>query len=335
MIIDFTLLWALLLATSVFLYVLLDGFDLGVGILYGFASDSTTRNLMINSIAPVWDGNETWLIFGVLGLLTAFPLAFSIIIPAIYFPILLMLLALIFRGVAFEFRNREMLRVGIWDYAFYLGSLLATFAQGVILGAYIQGLTVEGRHFTGSSFDCFSWFSLFTGIALIFGYGLLGAGWLILKAEGDLQQTARRQGRWCFIAVLIAIVVVSIWTPLHNHSVAHRWFDWPNIGYLSPIPIITAVFALLEWYGLTHPSSEALPFLSAIGLFIISYLGIIISIFPMIVPYHLTLWQTASNLQTQLFLLSGTVFLLPTVLLYTAWSYWVFRGKIRADIGYH
>lgn len=335
MIIDFASLWALLLATSVFLYVLLDGFDLGVGILYGFASDNTTRNLMINSIAPVWDGNETWLILGALGLLAAFPLAFSIIIPAIYFPILLMLLALIFRGVTFEFRNRELLRAGIWDYAFYLGSLLATFAQGIILGAYIQGLKVEGRHFIGSSLDCFSWFSLFTGLALVFGYGLLGAGWLIMKTEGDLQKIARRQGRWCFIAVLIAIGVVSIWTPLHNHGIAHRWFDWPNIVYLSPVPIITAVFALLEWYGLTHSSSEALPFLSAIGLFIISYLGIIISIFPMIVPYHLTLWQTASNPQTQIFLLSGTVFLLPTVLLYTAWSYWVFRGKVRAEIGYH
>lgn len=334
MIIDFTPLWALLLAIAVFLYVLLDGFDLGVGILYGFASDNTTRNLMINSIAPVWDGNETWLVFGIVGLLAAFPLAFSIIIPAIYFPILVMLLALIFRGVAFEFRNRELLQAGIWDYLFYLGSLVATFAQGVILGAYIQGFKVDGRYFIGSTLDCFSWFSLFTGIALIFGYALLGAGWLILKTEGELQKTARRQGRWCFIAVLMAIAVVSLWTPLHNPGIAHRWFDWPNIAYLAPVPIVAAAFAWFEWYGLTH-QTEAMPFLAAIGLFSLSYLGMIFSIFPMIVPYHFTLWQAASDTQTQLFLLIGTLFLLPIVLMYTAWSYWVFRGKVRADIGYH
>ncbi|MCD6046276.1 MAG: cytochrome d ubiquinol oxidase subunit [Gammaproteobacteria bacterium] len=334
MIIDFVPLWTLLLGAAVFFYVLLDGFDLGVGMLYGLAPNSATRNLIMNSIAPVWDGNETWLVFGGLGLLAAFPLAFSIIIPAVYFPILIMLLALIFRGVAFEFRNREATQVTVWDRAFCFGSLVATFAQGIVLGAYIQGFKVAGRHFIGSSFDCFTWFSLFTGLALVFGYALLGAGWLILKTEGELQKAARRQGRWCLIAVIIAIGVVSFWTPLSHHNIAHRWFSWPNIAYLSPVPIVTAVIAFFEWRALSN-QSEIAPFAGAIGLFLLSYFGIAISLFPTIVPYSFTLWQAASASDTQTFLLVGTMFLLPVILMYTAWSYWVFRGKVRADVGYH
>lgn len=334
MIIDFVPLWTLILGAAVFFYVLLDGFDLGVGMLYGLASDRATRNLIMNSIAPVWDGNETWLILGGVGLLAAFPLAFAIIIPAIYFPILIMLLALIFRGVAFEFHFRDAAHTTFWDYAFSIGSLVATLAQGIILGAFIQGFSVGGRTFIGSSFDCFTPFSLFTGFALIFGYGLLGAGWLILKTEGQLQVTARRQGRWCFIAVLIAIGVVSLWTPLMDNMINYRWFSWPNLLYLSPVPIITAAIMLFEWRAL-HDESEIAPFIGAIGLFLMSYLGIAISLFPMIVPHHFTLWQAASSPDTQTFLIVGTLFLLPIILMYTAWSYWVFRGKVRADIGYH
>jgi cytochrome d ubiquinol oxidase subunit II len=334
MIIDFVPLWTFLLGATVFFYVLLDGFDLGVGILYGLAPDSTTRNLIMNSIAPVWDGNETWLVFGGLGLLAAFLLAFSIIIPAVYFPILIMLLALAFRGVAFEFRNRDAVHVTAWDHAFCFGSLVATFAQGIVLGAYIQGFKVDGRHFIGSSFDCFTWFSLFTGLALVFGYALLGAGWLILKTEGDLQNAARRQGRWCFIAVIIAVGVVSLWTPLSNNDIAHRWFSWPNIAYLSPVPIVTVAIVFFEWRALTN-QSEIAPFAGAIGLFLISYFGIATSLFPMIIPHHFTLWQAASAPETQTFLLIGTMFLLPVILMYIGWSYWVFRGKVRADVGYH
>lgn len=334
MTLDFVPLWTLLLAAAVFFYVLLDGFDLGVGMLYGLAPESHSRDLIMNSIAPVWDGNETWLVFGGLGLLAAFPLAFAIIIPAIYFPILIMLLALVFRGVAFEFRNRNTEHKGFWDHAFCFGSLIATFAQGIILGACIQGFKVDGRHFSGSSFDCFTGFSLFTGLALVFGYGLLGAGWLILKTEGDLQQAVRRQGRWCFIAILIAVGIVSLWTPLNDSEIAHRWFSWPNIIYLVPIPGITIAIAVFEWRALNNRSDIA-PFIGAIGLFLISYLGIAISLFPMIIPHHFTLWQAASAPETQTFLLVGTMFLLPVILMYSAWSYWVFRGKVRADVGYH
>jgi cytochrome d ubiquinol oxidase subunit II len=331
---DLVPIWTFILGLGVFFYVLLDGFDLGVGMLFGLAPDTASRNLIMNSVAPVWDGNETWLVLGGVGLYAAFPLAFSIIIPALYFPILIMLLALVFRGVAFEFRFRDAERKGLWDHGFVYGSTVATFAQGVVLGAFIQGFKVDGRHFTGSAFDCFTPFSLLCGAALVFGYGLLGAGWLILKTEGELQARARRQGRVCLLAVMAAIAVVSLWTPLLDPEIARRWFSWPDIAYLSPVPIAAGLLALYEWRALGG-SADAAPFLAAVGLFLISYLGMAISLWPMIVPHHYTLWQAAASESTQAFLLVGTLFLLPIILLYTGWSYWVFRGKVRGDMGYH
>jgi cytochrome bd ubiquinol oxidase subunit II len=331
---DFVPLWTGVLGLGVFLYVLLDGFDLGVGILYGFASDRTDRIFVMNSIAPIWDGNETWLVLGGLGLLAAFPVAFAIIMPAVYFPILIMLLALVFRGVAFEFRYRDAEHRTLWDHGFCYGSAIATFAQGVVLGAFIQGFEVEGRQFAGSSLDCFTPFSLLTGVALLFGYSLLGAGWLILKTEGDLQEWARRLGRRALFGVLAAVAIVSVWTPLMDADIARRWFSWPNILFLSPVPIVTALLAWWEWRSLNN-RSEATPFIVAIGLFTMSYIGIAISLWPMIVPHAFTLWEAASPPSTQAFLLVGTLFLLPIILMYTGWSYWVFRGKVRADIGYH
>jgi len=331
---DFVPLWTGVLGLGVFLYVLLDGFDLGVGILYGFAPDRTDRMFVMNSIAPIWDGNETWLVLGGLGLLAAFPVAFAIIMPAVYFPILIMLLALVFRGVAFEFRYRDAKHLTLWDHGFCYGSAIATFAQGVVLGAFIQGFKVEGRQFAGSSLDCFTPFSLLTGVALLFGYSLLGAGWLILKTEGDLQEWARHLGRRALFGVLAAVAIVSVWTPLMDADIARRWFSWPNILFLSPVPIVTALLALWEWRSL-NSRSEATPFIAAIGLFTMSYIGIAISLWPMIVPHAFTLWEAASPPSTQAFLLVGTLFLLPVILMYTGWSYWVFRGKVHADIGYH
>jgi len=332
-VLDFVPLWTFLLGLAVFLYVMLDGFDLGVGMLFGLATDAASRNTMMSTIAPVWDGNETWLVFGGLGLLAAFPLAFAIIIPAVYFPILVMLLALVFRGVAFEFRLRDAKNKTFWDHAFCYGSGVATFAQGMVLGTFIQGFRVSGRHFAGNSFDFLSPFALLTGVALLFGYGLLGAGWLILKTEGSVQAAARRQGRICLIGVLLAIVIVSIWTPSMSESIAARWFGWPNIVLLAPVPLATVAVAWLTWRGFAG-EAEAVPFIGAIGLFVLSYLGIAISLFPMIVPPHFTLWQAASSDRTQAFVLVGTLALLPVVLMYTGWSYWVFRGKVRGDIGY-
>ncbi|THF57825.1 cytochrome d ubiquinol oxidase subunit II [Ollibium composti] len=331
---DFVPLWTLILGLGVCFYVVLDGFDLGVGILFGFAPDTDSRNMVMNSIAPIWDGNETWLVLGGLALLAAFPLAFAIIIPAVYFPILVMLLALVFRGVAFEFRFRDAAHKTFWDHGFAWGSTIATFAQGLVLGAFIQGFEVDGRHFAGSSWDFLTPFSILTGLALIAGYGLLGAGWLILKTEGALQDWARRLGKWCFVGVLAAVAIVSIWTPVMDADIAARWFTWPNILYLAPVPIVTALLALVEWRAL-NGKAEALPFVAAIGLFLLSYLGIAISLWPMIVPHRYTLWEAASADNTQAFLAVGTLFLLPVILMYTGWSYWVFRGKVRADIGYH
>jgi cytochrome d ubiquinol oxidase subunit II len=331
---DLVPIWTAILGIGIFLYVLLDGFDLGVGILYGLVDDTPSRNLVMNTIAPVWDGNETWLILGGVGLMAAFPLAFAIIIPAVYFPVTVMLLALIFRGVAFEFRFRDAEHRTLWDHGFCYGSLIATFSQGIILGAFIQGFQTDGQAFTGGSFDCFTPFTIVTGIALVLGYALLGAGWLVLKTEGELQARARRQGRWCLAGVLAAIAIVSIWTPLAEPDIAARWFTWPHILFLAPIPFLTGLAAVWAWRAFGR-DVEGTPFVAAVLLFLLSYLGIAISLWPMIVPHSLTLWQAASSPSTQGFLLIGTLVLLPVILLYTAWSYWVFRGKVRGDVGYH
>jgi cytochrome bd ubiquinol oxidase subunit II len=331
---DFVPLWTLILGFGVFMYVLMDGFDLGVGILFRRAPNDAARDIMMNSVAPIWDGNETWLVLGSVGLFAAFPLAFAIIIPAVYFPILLMLLSLIFRGLAFEFRYRDAEHRTFWDHGFAIGSALATFSQGLVLGAFIQGFDVEGRHFVGSSLDCFTPFSIVTGLALMAGYSLLGAAWLVIKTEGQLQRWARTLGRRCLIATAIAVVVVSIWTPLVDPHIAARWFSWPNIAYLAPVPIITAALTWYEWRAFGNGSDFA-PFIGGLALFLMSYLGIAISMWPMIVPRHFTLEQAAAAESTQAFLLIGTLVLLPIILTYTAWSYWVFRGKVRGDVGYH
>jgi len=331
---NFVPVWTLILGAGIFFYVLLDGFDLGVGILYNFMPDTRSRNLVMNAIAPVWDGNETWLVLGGVALLAAFPLAFAILIPALYFPILVMLLALVFRGVAFEFRFRDAEHKTFWDHGFFYGSLIATLAQGMMLGAFIQGFKVEGRAFAGGALDFLTPFSVLTGIALVFGYALLGAGWLVLKTEDDIQARARRYGRICLAVVVIGIVVVSLWTPLASDAVFSRWFSWPNILILSPVPIASALVAWATWRALSGASQFG-GFFGAVGLFALSYIGIAISLFPLIVPHHYTLMQAASPPGTQAFLLVGTLFLLPVILFYSGWSYWVFRGKVRADVGYH
>jgi cytochrome d ubiquinol oxidase subunit II len=333
--ISFVGVWTAILAAGVFYYVLFDGFDLGVGMLHGFARDNAERDLIMNSIAPIWDGNETWLVFCGVALLAAFPLAFSIIIPAVYFPIGVMLIALVFRGVAFEFRfGDDPRRRAFWDRAFQLGSVIATFAQGMVLGAFIQGFRVEGRRFSGTSLDFLTPFCVLTGVALLFGYGLLGAGWLIIKTEGGLQERARRQGRICLVGVVIAVAIVSLWTPMMEHRIADRWFSLPNVLFLWPVPLVTAAVVLWAWRALAGGRDTA-PFIAAMLLFLLSYLGIAISLWPLIVPYHFTLWEAASPPSSQAFLLVGTLFLLPVILMYSGWSYWVFRGKARRDIGYH
>ncbi len=325
--------WTVILGLGVFIYVALDGFDLGVGMLHGLVQPSQ-RETVMNSIGPFWDGNETWLILGGVGLLAAFPVAFAIIIPAVYFPILVMLLALVFRGVAFEFRFKHVRLRRLWDAAFCGGSLLATFAQGVVLGSFIQGFKVDGRVFAGSSFDFATPFAMLTGVALVFGYALLGAGWLVMKTDGALQAWSRRAGRVCLAAVAGCIVAVSVWTPLASTAIAGRWFGWPNTALLLPLPLASVAVGLYAWRALGQDGAWQ-GFAASIALFALSFLGVAVSLWPMIVPGHFTLWQAASPESTQAFLLVGTLILLPVILFYTGWSYWVFRGKVRQGESYH
>ena len=331
---DLVPVWTVILGVGVFMYVLLDGFDLGIGILAPMAPDDDARTLMMNTIAPVWDGNETWLILGGMGLLAAFPLAFAVIIPAVYFPLLLMLLGLIFRGVAFEFRLKKTTHRRWWDLSFFGGSAVATYFQGVVLGMYVEGFAVTGRVFSGTSFDWFRPFPLATGVGLLFGYALLGATWLVMKTEGGLQQWARKHATVALYGVLAFIAMVSIWTPLIHPQIAERWFSVPNIYYFALVPIVTAAIAWGTWRALRR-DADYVPFIGAMGLFVMCYLGLGISLFPYIVPYAFTLWDAAAVPSAQMFLLIGTLFLLPIIFTYLGWSYYVFRGKVTGDLGYH
>jgi cytochrome bd ubiquinol oxidase subunit II len=316
------------------MYVLMDGFDLGLGILFPYAPSHADRDVMMNSVAPIWDFNETWLILGAAGLFAAFPIAYAVLLPALYLPSLLMLIALIFRGVAFEFRFKARSGRYLWDHSFHLGSLFATFAQGIVLGAFVQGVRMEGRDFAGGMLDWLTPFSLMCGVALVAGYALLGATWLIWRSDPPLQQWARRMARRLLLAVIAFVGLVSLWTPLISEAIAARWFSWPNLLYLSPVPLVTAGLALWLWRACED--GEVLPFVLAMGLFLLSYLGLAISLWPKLIPPDVTIWQAASPPETQVFLLVGMAFLIPTILVYTAYSYWVFRGKVTHDsIGYH
>jgi cytochrome bd ubiquinol oxidase subunit II len=326
--------WALLIATGVFLYVALDGFDLGVGILFPFTRGESERDQMMNSVAPFWDGNETWLVLGGGGLWVAFPRAYAIIMPAMYLPVIVMLLSLIFRGVSFEFRFVSKPRHRFWDVAFAAGSTIAAFAQGVILGGLIQGITVVDGKFGGGVFDWATPFALLCGLGVVAGYALLGAGWLIFKTDGPVQERARAQARILLIAVLVGVAAVSLWTPVAFARIAARWFALPNILFLWPVPALTALIAYLVWRGLQR-GSELAPFAGTIGLFFLAYLGLAISTFPYLVPPTLTVWDTAAVEDSQIFTLLGAIIMLPIILGYFAFVFWTFRAKVTADAGYH
>jgi cytochrome bd ubiquinol oxidase subunit II len=328
------MIWAALIGTAVALYVILDGFDLGVGILFPYAEHERERDQMMNSVAPFWDGNETWLVLGGGGLWVAFPKAYAVIMPAFYLPVIVMLLALVFRGVAFEFRFVAETSKRYWNFAFAGGSTLAAFCQGVILGGLVQGVRVENGAFAGGPFDWATPFALMCGLGVVTGYALLGATWLVMKTEGPVAERARVQAQWLLLGVLGFMAVVSLWTPLAFERIYQRWFSTPNIFYLWPVPLVTALTALMLWRWLMS-GREILPFLAAIVLFLLGYLGLVISSYPYIVPPTLTVWQTAAAPASQLFMLVGTVVLLPVVLGYVVFVYWLFRGKVREGEGYH
>ena len=317
------------IAFGVTMYVLLDGFDLGVGILFPFADTEDDRDRMMNSLAPIWDGNETWLVLGGAVLFGAFPKAFGILTAAFYLPIMLMLIALVFRGVAFEYRFKFRSRWP-WNLAFCAGSMVAAFAQGVILGAYVRGASGVDHQF-----HWFGVFPLFTGVAVVIAYALLGAAWLNMKTDGPLAILMRRRARMLLVASLGCIAVVSVWTPLLEPAIAARWFSLPNLFVLAPIPVATAVTGWLVWYGLRDDSHDAMAFVASVGLFLITLGGLAISLWPWIVPRSLTIWQAASPPESQIFLGVGLAAILPFVLAYTSHNYWVFRGKVPTGSGYH
>src|SRR5215475_5013392 len=326
--------WAAIIGVAVAMYVILDGYDLGIGILYRFAKSDSERNRMMDSIAPFWDGNETWLVLGGGGLWVAFPRAYAVIMPALYLPVIVMLLALVFRGVAFEFRSVAVTSKRYWNFAFAAGSTVAAICQGLILAGLIEGIKVENGVFAGGPFDWATPFALLCGLGVTAGYALLGATWLVLKTEGAVAERAREQAKVLLIAVLAFMAVVSLWTPLAFERIARRWFSTPNIYFLWPVPLVTAVTALMAWRWLEE-RREALPFLASSLLFLLGYLGLVISTFPYLVPPTLTIWQTAAVPASQIFMLLGTLVLLPVILGYITFVYWLFRGKVREGEGYH
>lgn len=323
--------WAGVLGIAIVMYVVADGFDLGVGILFNAATGKGWRDRMMFSVAPVWDGNETWLILGGVGLFCVFSLAYAILMPALYMPILFMLIALVFRGVAFEFRFKAESSQRLWDYAFHYGSLVATFSQGVVLGTFIQGFRFTGRQFSGGTWDWLTPFSMVTGIGLICGYGLLGATWCVLKTTGELELWARRKAQVYLVATMVAMAVVSLWVPFLGRDIEQRWFSWPNAALLAPVPILTG-FVAWRIYRALGDGRHLAPFLLSIGLFLLGFLGLAISLFPYIVPPSLTIWQAANAVDSQLFVLVGYAVAVPITFAYTAYAYWVFRGKVAEDI---
>ena len=329
--------FALVVAFSVFMYVVMDGFDLGIGVLFLFAPGDKDRDAMMNSVAPIWDGNETWLVLGGTVLIAAFPVAYACLLPAFYVPLMVMLFALIFRGIAFEFRFRAGRNRRLWDWAFAGGSTLAALCQGMVLGGFIHGIPVGGTAslpvFTGSALGFFSWFAVASGFGVVAGYTLLGATWLILKTAGSTGDFGRRAARPALLVTLAFIGLVSLWTPLAHATIRERWFSLPNILFLWPVPFVTALTAAVIWRTIPGPR-EALPFIGAVALFLLALAGLGVSLFPYAVPWSITIWQAASSTATLEFTGVGVLLILPVILAYLAYSHWIFRGKVGAGSGY-
>ncbi|WP_340649658.1 cytochrome d ubiquinol oxidase subunit II [Pseudoxanthomonas winnipegensis] len=333
--IDLPLMWAVIILFGVMMYVVMDGFDLGIGLLFPLFPDKEDRDVMMNTVAPVWDGNETWLVLGGAGLMAAFPLAYAVILEALTLPLVLMLVGLIFRGVAFEFRFKALdHRRHLWDKAFIVGSAIATFFQGVTLGAFLNGFRVVDGRFVGGALDWLAPFPLFVGVGLLVAYGLLGATWLVLKTDGDLERRSRRFARYLIWALVLVIVIISVWTPLAHAQIRARWLAWPRVLWFLPVPILVAASA----FGLVRSlraGRQVAPFLLTLVLVFLAYSGLGISIWPHVIPPALTIWDAAAPAQSMGFALVGALFIIPIILMYTAMSYWVFRGKVRRGEGYH
>ncbi|MGN6768701.1 MAG: cytochrome d ubiquinol oxidase subunit II [Rhizobiaceae bacterium] len=332
--VDLATLWAFIIAFAVFAYVVLDGFDLGVALLFPLFKKRHDRDVMMNSVAPVWDGNETWLVLGGGGLFAAFPLAYAILIPAIFTPVIGMLLGLVFRGVAFEFRWHTERGKFLWDIAFFGGSFIAALCQGIALGAILQGVKVTGRAYGGGWWDWLTPFTLLTGVAVVVGYALLGACWLVMKTEGDLRARAYRLAHAAVIATLLFIVAVSLATPFLEEAYWQRWFAWPGILITAPVPVAVAIVAFFLFRAIER-QKDYQPFFLTLILFFLCFVGLGVSMWPHVVPGAVTIWQAAAPVSSQKFMLFGVAILIPMVLAYTAYAYWVFRGKVDPEVGYH
>ena len=330
---DLTVIWAFVIAFAVAAYVVLDGFDLGIGMLFPFFRVGKERDVAMNAIAPVWDGNETWLVLGGGGLMAAFPLAYAVILPALYAPLMAMLLGLVFRGVAFEFRWRDPHHRAFWDFTFTGGSAVAAFAQGVTLGALLQGIDVEGRAYAGGWWDWATPFTLLTGIAIMIGYALLGATFLLWKTDGGTRDDARRFATWLVPATVIALGAVSAATPFLEGQYWQRWFVFPGLLATVPMPLLVVGSAYFAWTGI-RGGRDGLPFLLSLILFLLGMIGLGISIWPDIVPGRISIWDAAAPEKSQVFMLIGAGIMIPLILAYTVFSYWVFRGKTGHE-GYH
>ncbi|MBP0611246.1 MULTISPECIES: cytochrome d ubiquinol oxidase subunit II [Burkholderia] len=333
--IDLPVVWAAIIGLGVFIYVMLDGFDLGIGLLFPFFDAKAERQVMLDTVAPVWDGNETFLVLGGAGLYGAFPVVYSTLLPANYLPLVLMLVGLIFRGAAFELRAKATRTQHMWDLAFIGGSALAAFCQGIVLGSLLQGIKIENNQFAGGPFDWLSPFSMMCGIGVLVTYATLGCGWLILKVDGELQRKMRLLMKPLTGVLLAVMGVVSLWTVIRLPAVAHRWFGSGNLGWFLPVPILVVACVWGIFYAVKR-AHEATPFLLTLALVFLGYTGLVISIWPNIVPPSLSIWDASSSHSSQLFALVGTVIVLPIILVYNAMQYRVFRGKVReGDIGYH
>ena len=334
--IDLSLIWFVIIVFATLMYIVMDGFDLGIGILFPAIPDADDRDVMVNTVAPVWDGNETWLVLGGAALFGAFPLAYAVIIDALTIPLTLMLIGLIFRGVAFEFRFKATpAHRPFWDKAFIGGSILATFTQGITVGAVINGFAVTGRAYSGGPFDWLTGFTLFCGVGLVVAYALLGSTWLVMKSEHALQRRMRQLSKRLLIALLAIIAAVSLWTPLSYPAIAARWFSLPNLWFLLPVPALVLLLSVLQWRCLNNDDSPSRPFILTLGLIFLGFSGLGISIWPHIIPPSITLWQAAAPAQSQGFMLVGALLIIPVILVYTFWSYYVFRGKVQHGEGYH
>jgi cytochrome bd ubiquinol oxidase subunit II len=333
--IDFSIIWFAIIVFAILMYIVMDGFDLGIGLLFPFNKNPVERDMMVNTVAPVWDGNETWLVLGGAGMYGAFPLAYSVIVDALTIPLTAMLVGLIFRGVAFEFRFKatESHRP-FWDKAFIWGSVLATFSQGVSVGAIINGFPVSGRTFAGGYMDWLAPFPLFCGLGLLVAYALLGCTWLIMKTEHELHRKMSALATPLVIALLVIVGLISLWTPFSHEAIAQRWFTRPNLFWFLPVPVLVLVCAWGIVRGVKREAHYS-PFLLTLLLIFLGFSGLGISVWPYIIPPSITIWQAASPAISQAFMLVGGLLIIPVILMYTFWSYYVFRGKVKADEGYH